>query len=123
MNTKLWGPSAWVTVHAFAFGYPLDPTPIQKDQYKKFYTDMQYTLPCSYCRQSYGEFLKVLPIDNYLETRLQLAYWTYLVHDMVNKKLSKQSGKKIKSPPFIKIVNKYEKMRAKPKKHLKARHR
>lgn len=113
MNTKIWGPSAWVTVHGNAFGYPLEPTAIQKEHYKKFYTELQFTLPCSYCRQSYGEFLKILPLDNYLDTRFQLAYWTYLIHDMVNQKLSKQSGKKLKSPSFMSVVNKYEKMRAK----------
>ena len=115
MNTKLWGPSAWVTIHSFAFEYPLKPNSVDKERYKKFYTDLQYVLPCIHCRQSYGEFLKILPLDNYLETRLQLAYWTYLVHDQVNKKLSNQSGKKIKSPTFINVVNKYEKMRAKKK--------
>lgn len=112
MNTKLWGPSAWVTLHVFSFGYPVNPSKQQRQEYKEFYTSLQYTLPCIYCRQSYGEFLKVLPIDNYLDTRLQLAYWVYLIHDMVNKKLSSQNRKKIASPPFIEVVKKYEKMRA-----------
>lgn len=111
MNTKFWGPSMWVTIHTIAFGYPVNPTEAQMGQYRDFYANMQYTLPCSYCRQSFSEFLKIMPIENYLGTRYQLAYWTYIIHDMVNKKLSSQTRKKITSPPFIEVVKKYEKAR------------
>jgi len=106
MNTKDWGPSMWKSLHATTFGYPENPTPRHKQEYKVFFTSIKDTLPCSYCRESYAKFLKCLPIDNYLNSRACLSYWLYLIHDQVNKKLNKTS------PTFEEVQDKYERMRA-----------
>jgi hypothetical protein len=53
-------------------------------------SSLQYTLPCSYCRQSYGRFIKQLPAETYAGSRRSMMKWLYLLHDMINKKLIKQ---------------------------------
>ena len=52
--------------------------------------NLQYTLPCSYCRESYKQFYKELPIESYTNSKIDMLYWLYLLKDKVNKKLIKQ---------------------------------
>ena len=45
MLTSVWGPALWHYLHSMSFNYPNNPTKFQKTKYKKFITDLQYTLP------------------------------------------------------------------------------
>jgi len=77
--------------------------------FKSMMFNLRYTLPCSICRKSYIIFYRENKIENYLESKVKLAYWLYLLKDKVNRKLMKQSGVKLKntSPPFIKVIKDY----------------
>ena len=35
--TKIWGEHMWESIHCIAFGYPVEPTCEQKEQYKDFF--------------------------------------------------------------------------------------
>ena len=70
-------------------------------------------LPCKYCRESYKDFAKVLPIDKYLNTRKDLCFWPHKIHNMVNEKLGVP---KSEIPTFTEIQEFYEQFRAKCKK-------
>ncbi len=96
MDTKFWGPPGWQFLHTITFNYPMvidkkkaNDRILQKNIKSLFY-NLQYTLPCKYCRQSFAIFLKKLPIDDYLGGRADLAWWLYSIHNMVNEKLRKQ---------------------------------
>ena len=70
-------------------------------------------LPCKYCRESYKEFVKKVPIDNYLNTRRDLCLWLYKIHNMVNRKLGVPEED---IPKFSEIQTFYEQFRANVKK-------
>jgi hypothetical protein len=143
MNTKIWGSKLW----DFLFISILGAYPNKIDKYdkhhlkirkhfKKMIYSMQYTLPCSYCRKSFKLFLKQHSIKPYLNSRLSLVYWLYLLKDLVNKKLINQENEKflklsknitdkkeletlkkqiyytVQSPPFIDVLLHYEQYRS-----------
>lgn len=97
MKTKEWGPAAWKHLFVSILGaYPVsidlnnkEHRRIRKSFYYQFYV-LQDTLPCVFCRRSYKQFFKELPIKSYMDTRLNLMYWLYLMKDKVNKKLIQQ---------------------------------
>jgi hypothetical protein len=125
MDTKEWGPRLWYCMFTVAANYPIEIDQKNKlhacklRKHRIFFENFQYILPCKYCRRSYKQFLKELPIKNYLKSRNTLMYWVYLIKDKVNKKLIKQEKKnggtfKTKeSPPFEEVCKFYEKIRAK----------
>ena len=50
MMTSVWGPGMWHYLHTMSFNYPINPTATDKKKYKLCITNLQYTLPCKYCR-------------------------------------------------------------------------
>jgi hypothetical protein len=96
MDTKFWGPPGWVFLHTITFNYPwkIDPKNAEHRERKKYtrqlFENLQYTLPCKYCRASFKQFLKELPIEPHLGSRRSLTRWLYEMHNKVNAKLRKQ---------------------------------
>lgn len=109
-----WGSSAWVFLEALAFNYPEHPTSADKRRYKQYFAELTPDiLPCKYCRESTKEYVKMMPIEPYLDSRQGVTLWLYKLHNLVNQKLDK-------SPiPFDRVVRRYEHMRAHCSKHLK----
>jgi hypothetical protein len=106
MQTSKWGPSAWDYLHTLTFNYPEKPTDDNKKYYYELFNNLKFTLPCKYCRESYNIFFKYIDINNYLNDRMGITYWLYIIHNIVNYKLNK------KTVDFIDVVNFYEKRRA-----------
>ena len=52
MLTTIWGPNMWHYLHTLSFNYPIQPTAENKKYYKQFVLNLQYTLPCKYCRNN-----------------------------------------------------------------------
>ncbi len=101
MNTKFWGPPGWEFLHAIAFNYP-ESIENEDDKERQLYTerlfnDLQYTLPCKYCRESFKLFLKAEPLKPHLGSRADLTKWLYRVHNLVNDKLRKQELEAVES--------------------------
>jgi hypothetical protein len=97
MSTKVFGPKLWDSLFTMVLGsYPpiFNPKLSSHIRIKNAIVNtlkgLKYTLPCSFCRASYRIFYKELPIKNFLDTRVNLMYWIYLMKDKVNKKLIKQ---------------------------------
>jgi hypothetical protein len=61
-----------------------------RKHFKQMFYNLQYTMPCIFCRESFKQFSKELPIEPFLKGRIELMYWLYLVRDKVNNKLIKQ---------------------------------
>lgn len=97
-NTKEWGPSMWKSMFIIGTNYPVKIDDDNKDHialkkhYKSYYTSLKFMLPCKFCRDSYSDFLKQLPIDNYLDGRRNMVLWIYKMKDLVNKKLIRQEN-------------------------------
>ena len=53
MLTSVWGPSLWHTLHTISFNYPVEPTKQQKQHYKLFFSNLEWILPCGYCRKNF----------------------------------------------------------------------
>ncbi len=94
MNTKSWGPPAWKFLFSCIMGrYPdtydndvQEHVDIRK-HFVQLFTGLEMIMPCIYCRQSFKEFLKELPIEDYLNSKRDLMFWMYSMKDKVNKKL------------------------------------
>lgn len=93
MLTTVWGPSMWHFLHTMSFNYPINPTPEEKIHYKAFMLNLQYILPCKYCRQNLTKNYKAFPLrSNDMLNRENFSRYVYKLHEMVNKMLKKKSG-------------------------------
>ena len=93
MLTSVWGPSLWHYLHIMSFNYPVNPTQEQKEKHREFILNLQYTLPCRYCRENLKKNLKQLPLNcNALKNRENFSKWVYKLHELINKMLGKKSG-------------------------------
>jgi hypothetical protein len=110
--TKIWGPPFWDTLHCVSAGYPLEPTNIDKKNYKDFYITVGKVLPCKFCRDSYDEFItkeKDTKLDDLIfESREKLMLWVYKLHERVNLKLGMTYG-----VTFEELKDRLESFRAK----------
>ncbi len=89
MLPEIWGGSMWNSIHFVACGYPDKPSCKDKKQYCQFYASLANVLPCKGCSKSIKNIMQRLPIRKYLNSRKRLLYWTYLLHNAVNRKLKK----------------------------------
>lgn len=109
--TKIWGGPGWIFNHSVTFGFPLEPTPEQKEIYKNYFTLLGDVLPCKYCRDSYKKFItegNTILNDDVLQNRHTLTKWFYDLHEKVNDKLEMDYA-----TSYQEVVDKYESFRAK----------
>jgi hypothetical protein len=93
MLTTVWGPSMWHYLHTMSFNYPINPTSEDKKHYREFMINLQYVLPCKYCRQNLTKNYKVFPLrSSDMLNRESFSRYVYKLHEMVNKMLKKKSG-------------------------------
>lgn len=116
MKTRVWGQPAWIFLfNAVAGAYPIRMDMKNKEHVKimkKFHAmikSLEYTLPCYWCRLSFGTYLKEVPLENYSGSRKDMLKWLYLVHDRVNKKLMKQEKIKFDKEKQILLAKKLSK--------------
>jgi Erv1 / Alr family len=93
MVTTIWGPGMWHFLHTISFNYPIHPTHEDKIHYTSFIENLQYILPCKYCRQNLRRNLQLMPITSkVMESRDSFSRYIYNLHETVNKLLNKKSG-------------------------------
>ena len=93
MLTTVWGPSMWHYLHTMSFNYPVAPTPADKKHYRDFMLNLQYVLPCKYCRQNLTNNYKVFPLKaSDMANRDSFSRYVYKLHEIINKMLKKKSG-------------------------------
>jgi hypothetical protein len=90
MTKAFWGRPTWKLIHSIASLCPLNYDKNVFTSFKAFMTCLTYLLPCRECRLHLTENLSQLPIDNYLKSRNDVFYWSYLLHQTVNKRLNKK---------------------------------
>jgi hypothetical protein len=93
MLTSVWGPSLWHVLHCMSFNYPIKPTALQKKKYREFVENLEYVLPCGYCRKNLKNNMKSVPLTSkVLQNRNNFSRWMYKLHEQINKMLGKKSG-------------------------------
>ena len=93
MITSIWGPSMWHYLHTISFNYPVKTTSFDKKKYKEFILNLQYTLPCKYCRINLTKNFKIHPLKScHMKDRDSFSRYIYTLHEIVNKMLKKKSG-------------------------------
>lgn len=92
MVTKIWGPPMWHYLHTMSFNYPVNPTPEEKKHYRDFIINLQYVLPCKYCRMNLTNNFKKKPLQMCdMASRDTFSRYIYELHETVNKMLGKKS--------------------------------
>lgn len=108
MLTTVWGPGLWHFLHTMSFNYPVKPTLSEKKCYRKFVLNLQYTLPCKYCRINLKNNFKQLPLEMCsMASRDTFSRYIYNLHELVNKMLHKKSNL-----TFCDVRERYEHFRA-----------
>lgn len=114
LTTKKWGPPAWEFLFCTIMGsYPFKLDKSNKDHIKirdsfvSMFSSLQYTIPCCVCNESYRRYWNEINIHNYLDGRVELMKWLYLIKDQVNKKLIYQETEKLKFE-IQKLKDKYK---------------
>jgi hypothetical protein len=93
MITATWGPPMWHYLHTMSFNYPVTPTAEDKKHYRDFIINLQYVLPCKYCRINLKTNLKQMPITStVMANRESFSRYVYELHELVNKMLKKKSN-------------------------------
>jgi len=93
MLTASWGPAMWHYLHTMSFNYPVDPTPENKKHYRDFIINLQYVLPCKYCRINLTNNFKKKPLKMCdMANRETFSRYIYELHELINKMLKKKSN-------------------------------
>jgi hypothetical protein len=93
MLVSVWGPAFWHSLHTLSFNYPVNPTPEDKKHYRDFIINLQYVLPCKYCRMNLTNNFKKKPIQMCdMANRETFSRYVYELHETVNKMLHKKSN-------------------------------
>ncbi len=104
MNTAIWGELFWSVFDELA-ACCCKGTPMT-EELEIFCFSMKYLLPCCHCRKSYERFIAsvgnvkmdrkarlVCKRMGWREEEISFAWWVFVVHRHVNKKLKKKSIK------------------------------
>ena len=91
--TTTWGPPLWHYLHTMSFNYPTHPTSQDKMHYLNFILQLEYVLPCKYCRINLKKNFLQLPLTmKNMKNRESFSRYIYELHELVNKMLNKESG-------------------------------
>ena len=78
---KFWGPPIWFTIHVLAAML----LPKNAEMYKRFLECLECLLPCNVCCGNLTKKLKKYPAEPYLKCNHDAFFYSYTLHDMVNK--------------------------------------
>lgn len=93
MLVSVWGPAQWHFLHTMSFNYPVKPTPEDKRHYMDYVKNLQYVLPCKYCRMNLTNNFKKKPLQMCdMASRETFSRYIYELHETVNKMLNKKSN-------------------------------
>jgi hypothetical protein len=93
MLVSVWGPLQWTFLHTMSFNYPVNPTPEEKKHYRDYVINLQYVLPCKYCRINLKNNFKKKPLQMcHMANREKFSRYIYELHETINKMLNKKSN-------------------------------
>ena len=90
MQSHVFGPPLWYTLHIISFNYPVKPTTADKKNYTNFLMSFEYTLPCLYCRINFKKNLSKAKFNpSVMNSRDSFSRFIYRFHNCVNEMLGK----------------------------------
>jgi hypothetical protein len=89
MDPLIWGKPGWIFLFSIVRNFPIKPNFQQIHNYLRFFTYLQYVLPCIVCRLHYANHLQQIPIEPYLTSRDNLFIWLTKILNLVNLQLDK----------------------------------
>ena len=108
MLVSVWGAPQWHFLHTMSFNYPVNPTPADKKHYRDYILNLQYVLPCKYCRMNLTNNFKKKPLQMcHMASRDTFSRYIYDLHETVNKMLHKKSNLS-----FCEVRERYEHFRS-----------
>ena len=108
MLVSVWGPAQWHFLHTMSFNYPVNPTLDEKKKYREYILNLQYVLPCKYCRINLTNNFKKRPLKMcHMKNRETFSRYVYDLHELVNKMLKKKS-----QLTYCEVRERYEHFRA-----------
>ena len=82
---QVWGPFGWKFIHYITYGYPNNPSELDKQKYLDFFNILQFVLPCSICSNHLQQHMKINPLtDDILSDKMKFIEWGILMHNIVN---------------------------------------
>ena len=91
VQPDIWGPHGWKFIHYIALNFPNNPNLQIKQNYKNFFQNLQFVLPCEKCQIHYSSHIQKHKIDSFLHSRKSLFQWTVDIHNLVNQDLHKKT--------------------------------
>lgn len=88
-NSKIWGPSCWLTLHFFSMYYPENPTQNDIENHTRFLNILPTVLPCKECSEHFRLSLNEYNINEALQSRKKYIELIYKLHNSANKILDK----------------------------------
>jgi hypothetical protein len=81
----------WYTIHLVTLTYPVQPTDLERREYTTWFLLWEKVLPCSICRQNFGDNLKELhfSIAKDMYNRETFSRFVWRLHNLINRKLKK----------------------------------
>jgi hypothetical protein len=89
MDPRKWGRDGWKFLYLVTLDFPDKPDFQEIHNYTRFFTYLQYVLPCEVCRIEYAGNLNRIPIEPYLTSRSNAFLWVLKINNLVNKQLGK----------------------------------
>jgi hypothetical protein len=90
MQSAIFGPPIWHTLHIIGFNYPVKPTAVDKKRYTTFLMSFEFTLPCVYCRTNFKKNIHDAGFStSTMDSRDSFSRFIYKFHNCVNKMLGK----------------------------------
>lgn len=105
LETTVWGPPMWFSIHCISFAYPLNPTMQHKREYAFLLKSIAAALPCGGCRAHFMQLLEETMFIKHFANRGTFTKYVYDLHKAVNDRLGKPS------PSFAEVVRNYERIR------------
>lgn len=84
--SSCWGPVMWFLLHMISFTYPVEPTLIDKNNYRVWFECLGKVLPCGPCRNKFQGNLKSIEYnpDHVFANRDTFVAMVYKLHKLVN---------------------------------------
>jgi hypothetical protein len=89
MEPNIWGKHAWIFLHSVSMNYPDNPSNQDRKNYKDFFENLKYVLPCEVCKKHFTQHIYHNPIEPALHSKRKLVEWVIEVHNQVNITLNK----------------------------------
>lgn len=90
MESTIWGPHYWFTLHTIATTYPDHPNDTIKKKYYNLFSDLPLFLPNKSMGNKFIDLLDKYPIMPYLSDKLSLMKWLHFIHNKINEQLGKK---------------------------------